>query len=76
MTKAHEFSEEQYNEVMKLIKATGNAKPRKKLDVLQLRMEGRENSEIAAITKYSASRMNALIPLESFLEKGKIYKYE
>ena len=33
----------------------------KKLEVLQLRMEGYKNAEISKITKYSKSRVNALI---------------
>lgn len=61
MPKAHEFTEEQHNEVMKLLKATRDAKLHKKLEVLQLRMEEYKNSEIAVITKISASRVSALV---------------
>jgi transposase len=61
MPKAHEYTEEQYKEVMSLLKETHDAKLHKKLQVLQLRMEGYKYPEIAAITKYSASRASVLI---------------
>jgi len=61
MAKGHQFTEEQHDEVMRLLKKTRGAKLHKKLEVLQLRMEGYKDSEIAAITKYSASRVSTLV---------------
>ena len=61
MSRAYKFTNEQYQEVMELMKITTDAKLHKKLEVLQLRMEGYKNADIAAITKYSASRVSALV---------------
>jgi transposase len=61
MGKEHQFTEEQYQEVMEQLKKTKSATLRKKLEVLQLRMEGYKNAEIAKITKYSKSRVSALV---------------
>jgi len=61
MGKGHQFTEEQYAEVMELLKRTTEAKLRRKLEILQLRMEGYKDEEIAGITKYSKSRVSALV---------------
>ena len=61
MPKTHQFTTKQYEEVITLLKETRDAKLHKKLEVLQLRMEGYQNSEIAKITKYSTSRVSALV---------------
>ena len=61
MGKEHQFTEEQYQEVLAQLKATKSATLRKKFEVLQLRMEGYKNAEIAKITKYSKSRVSALV---------------
>ena len=61
MAKTHQFTEEQYQEVIQEIKKVKNATLRKKLEVLQLRMEGYKNEEITKITKYSKSRVSALV---------------
>ena len=61
MPKTHQFTEEQYEEVTKLLAKTKEAKLHKKLEVLQLRMEGYKNAEIGKITKYSKSRVSALV---------------
>jgi len=61
MPKTHQFTEEQYREVIGEIKKTKSATVRKKLEVLQLRMEGYKNAEISKITKYSKSRVSALV---------------
>ena len=61
MPKTHQFGEENYQEVMEQLRQTKNADLRRKLEVLQLRMEGYKNTEIAKITKYSKSRVSALV---------------
>jgi transposase len=61
MPREYKFTNEQYDEVMNLLQTIKDAKLHKKLEVLQLRMEGYKYSEIAAITKYSASRASALV---------------
>ena len=61
MPKTHQFTEEQYREVIQELDKTKNAALRKKLEVLQLRMEGYKNAEISKITKYSKSRVSALV---------------
>jgi transposase len=61
MPKTHQFSKEEYQEVMAQLNDTKSAVLRKKLEVLQLRMEGYKNAEIAKITKYSKSRVSALV---------------
>jgi len=61
MPKTHQFEEENYQEVMEQLRQTKNADLRRKLEVLQLRMEGYKNTEIAKITKYSKSRVSALV---------------
>lgn len=73
MRKGYGFTEEQKDEVIKLLRETKNAKLYRKLEVLQLRMEGHNNSEIAAITKYSASRVSALVCIYA---KGGIAYFE
>ena len=60
MAKRHQFTKEQYEEVMNLLKITREASLYRKLTVLQLRMEGNKEAEIAKITKYSRSRISAL----------------
>jgi transposase len=61
MPKTHKFTTDSYTEVEALMKKTTDAKLSKKLEVLQLRMEGYKNAEIAKITKYSKSRVSALV---------------
>ena len=61
MPKTHQFTDEQYHEVMAQMNKTKGAVLSKKLEVLQLRMEGYKNAEIAKITKYSKSRVSALV---------------
>lgn len=61
MPKSHQFTNEQYDEVMRTLKGTQNANLHRKLQVLQLRMEGYKEDEIGRITKYSRSRVNALV---------------
>lgn len=61
MPKGYQFTEEQKNEVLKLHWKTKDAKLYRKLEVLRLRMEGYSDSEIAAITRYSTSRVSALV---------------
>ena len=61
MPKTYQFTEEQYREVTQEMKKTKNAALRKKLEVLQLRIEGYKNAEISKITKYSKSRVSALV---------------
>jgi transposase len=56
----HQFSDEQYAEVMVALENTKEALPQKRLQVLQLRMEGYKDGEIAEITKYSKSRVSAI----------------
>jgi len=63
MPKTHQFTEKEYEEVIKELKETKSAVLRKKLEVLQLRMEGYKNAEISKITKYSKSRVSALVCL-------------
>jgi len=61
MPKTYQFTEEQYKEVLKELGKTKSAALRKKLEVLQLRMEGYKNAEIARLSKYSKSRVSALV---------------
>ena len=63
MPKTHQFTEEEYQEVLQELRKAKKAVLRKKLEVLQLRMEGYKNAEIAKITKYSKSRVSALVCL-------------
>ena len=63
MPKTHQFNNNQYSEVVQELDKTKEAALRKKLEVLQLRMEGYKNAEISKITKYSKSRVSALICL-------------
>jgi len=65
MRKGHQFTEEQKNEVIELLKATQDVKLYRKLEVLRLRMEEYSNLKIAEITKYSASRVSALVCIYS-----------
>lgn len=60
MPKTHAFTEGQHKEVRELMGSTKNALLSRKLQVLDLRMDGYENAEIAKITKYSKSRVSAL----------------
>jgi transposase len=71
MPKCHQFTKEQYHEVMNLLQKTQKANLHRKLEVLQLRMEGYKEQEIANITKYSKSRVNALIGI--YANKGIAY---
>jgi len=61
MPRTHQFTAKNYTEVEELIKKTKDAKLIKKLEVLQLRIEGYKNAEISKITKYSKSRVSALV---------------
>lgn len=61
MPKTHQFTEEQYQQVIALRSEIKEAKIALKLQVLQLRMEGYRNEEIARITGYSKSRVSALV---------------
>lgn len=61
MPKTHRFNEEQYAEVVELSKRIKAASLLRKLQVLQLRMEGYSNAEIARITRYSKSRVSAIV---------------
>lgn len=61
MRLCQQLSEEAYAEVISLQERTTNARLLLKLQVLQLRMQGYKNAEIAAITRYSASRVSALV---------------
>ena len=61
MPKTHQFTNKQYQEVLKELDNAKDATIRKKLQVLQLRMEGYKNAENAKITKYSESRVSALV---------------
>jgi len=61
MPKTYQFTEEHQKEVMTELAKTKSASLRKKLEVLQLRIEGYKNEEIANITKYSTSRVSGLV---------------
>lgn len=61
MPKTHKFTVEQVSEIEELVQKTTNAVLYKKLQVLQLRMAGYQNAEIAKITGYSKSRVSALV---------------
>jgi len=61
MPKTHQFTKEQYEEVMSLLSKIRDSNITRKLQVLQLRMEGYKNAEIGRITKYSTSRVSALV---------------
>ena len=74
MPKTYQFTKEQYEEVKEQQRKTTDAKLYKRLEILQLRMEGYKNSEIAKITKYSKSRVSALICL--YAKKGIAYFQE
>jgi transposase len=56
----YQFTDEQYEEIISSIKTITAKTPLRKLQVLQLRMEGYKDSEIAKITKYSAGRVSAI----------------
>ena len=60
MPKTHTFTKEQHREVTALLKRTKSAALSLKLQVLDLRMSGYKDAEIAKITKYSKSRVSAL----------------
>jgi len=60
MPKTHTFTEAQHKEVRAALKGTKSAALSRKLQVLDLRMSGYKNEEIAKITKYSKSRVSAL----------------
>ena len=61
MPKTHQFTEEHLDQVAALRKETKNAALARKLQVLELRLSGYKNAEIAKITKYSKSRVSALV---------------
>lgn len=61
MPKTHKFTLEQAAEIEGLLQKTTDTLLYKKLQVLQLRMEGYRNTEIAKITGYSKSRVSALV---------------
>lgn len=61
MRKGHQFTKEQKEEVLNLLKETQDAKLYRKLEVLRLRMDGYSNSQIAEIAQYSTSRVSALV---------------
>lgn len=71
MPKKHQFTQEQYTEVVHLMKQFTDAKLYPKLQVVQLKMEGYRNTEIAAITKYSASRVSSLVSV--YVREGLSY---
>ena len=74
MPKKHQFTEAQYTEVADLMKQFSDAKLYKKLQVLQLKMEGYKNTEIAAITKYSPIRVSSLVTV--YVRQGLSYFME
>jgi len=56
----YQFTNEQYEEVLTALEHTTQVLPQRRLQVLQLRMEGYKDSEIAKISKYSKSRVSAI----------------
>jgi len=74
MPKKHLFTEAEHTEVVKLLERFTDAKLYPKLQVVQLKMEGYRNAEIAAITKYSASRVSSLVSV--YVRKGLSYFME
>jgi len=56
----YQFTNEQYEEVLSALACAKESLPQKRLQVLQLRMEGYKDAEIAQITKYSKSRVSAI----------------
>ena len=57
----YQISAEQRKEIESQKKVTKNVSAYRKLEVLALRASGRTNHEIAAITGYSADRVNHLV---------------
>lgn len=71
MPKKHLFMESEHSEVVGLMDQIEDAKLFKKLQVVRLRMENYRNPEIAAITKYSASRVSSLVT--AYIREGLSY---
>jgi len=71
MRTGHQFTEDQKDEVLESLRTTQDAKLYKKLEILRLRMDGYSNSQVAEITKYSASRVSALVCI--YANKGITY---
>ena len=61
MGKSHKFTAEQREEVKEAYEKETNARISKKLQVLDLRLNGYDNEAIAKITRYSKSRVSALV---------------
>ena len=61
MPKTYKFTVEQREEVQEALKKEKEAKLSLKLQVLDLRVRGYKNEEIARITGYSKSRVSALV---------------
>jgi transposase len=71
MPKKFRFTQEEHAEVIKLLDKIEDADLYRKLEVLRLKMEGYKNKEIAAITRYSASRVSALVSV--YVKDGLAY---
>ena len=69
--KKFRFTQEEHVEVIKLLDKIEDADLYRKLEVLRLKMEGYKNREIAAITRYSASRVSALVSV--YVKEGLAY---
>jgi len=61
MPKTYGFTEAQREEVAEALKMTKKATLSRKLQVLNLRLRGYKNGEIAEITGYSKNRVSALV---------------
>ena len=61
MPKKFQFTQEEHDKVIILLDKIDDANLHVKVDVLRLKMEGYKNKDIAAITRYSASRVSALV---------------
>ena len=68
MPKTHKFNEKDYKQVLEILPEVEGTKKYRQVQVLQLRMEGYKNEEIAKITKYSKSRVSALVC--EYVKKG------
>ena len=71
MPKKHLFMESEHAEVVGLMDQIEDTKLFKKLQVVRLKMENYRNPEIAAITKYSASRVSSLVSV--YVREGLSY---
>lgn len=71
MPKVHRFTQQEHTAVVELMEQIRDSNVYRKLQVIQLKMENYRNPEISAITKYSASRISALVSV--YVREGLSY---